>query len=137
MKTQIIYLIVGAPGSGKTWVAKQLGDKFNYVPHDDYTDGDYVKALINAGRVSRLPVLAETPFSVTQIIDPVRKAGIDIKPVFILESPHTTQSRYEKREGKPIPQGHLTRIETYRKRAKELRAPSGTSKDILDYLRSI
>lgn len=134
---QKIYLIVGAPGSGKTWVAKQLTDKFNFVPHDDYQDGDYVKALINAGRVSTLPVIAETPFSVSQIIDPVKKAGIVITPVFLLESPHTTKTRYEKREGKAIPQGHLTRIETYRKRAKEMGSFSGTSKEVLEYLRGV
>lgn len=134
---QKVYLLVGAPGSGKTWVGEQLKNKFTYVAHDDYMGGGYVDALMKAARVSTRPVLGETPFSLSRIIEPLEKARIDVQPVFILESPHTTKTRYEKREGKRIPQGHLTRIETYRKRAKEYSAPSGTSAEVLDYLRQL
>ncbi len=42
---QKIYLVCGVPGSGKTWVCKQLTDKFQYVAHDDYPVAQYSSAL--------------------------------------------------------------------------------------------
>lgn len=138
---QPIYLVVGTPGSGKTWVCKQLGDKYDHLAHDDYSDSKrYVKDAMhnvdyNAINSIHKPTLIETPFSVSQVMEPIEAKGYTVIPVFIIESPDTTAKRYEEREYKPIPQGHLTRIETYRQRAKELKAFSGTSEQVLAYLK--
>lgn len=139
-----IYLLVGTPGSGKTWVASQLTDKFEWVAHDAYNGKGfayegmaYVNEIMKASRTQSKPVLAETPFSVSQIIEPLEKKGFTVEPVFIIESDHTTSTRYLRRENKPIPQGHLTRIQTYRKRAKEMNAFSGTSAQVLEYLKGV
>lgn len=148
---QPIYLVVGTPGSGKTWVCQQLGDKFDYLPHDDFGDPKrYIEAIVRLATYNQSaaqfntpdvtpanPVLIETPFSVTQIKEPLEARGYKVIPVFIIETPEVTTKRYEDRDQKPIPKGHLTRIETYKTRAKELGAFSGTAEQVLAHLRTV
>ncbi len=130
---QPIYLIVGTPGSGKTWVMDQLKDKFDILRHDDYGEFKYyAKAIYQLQSVADKPILIETPFSVSQFM-----AALEVTPVFIIESDEVTRTRYETREGKPIPKGHLTRIQTYIDRAEELNAFSGTSAEVLAHLQKL
>jgi uridine kinase len=132
-----IYLVVGTPGSGKTWVCNQLKDKYDYLPHDDFSnDLSYVSATARLADFSDKTVLIETPFSVTQIVQPLMLRGYVVTPVFIIEDEETTRNRYKSRENKDIPKGHLTRIQTYRDRAAELGAFSGTSEEVLAHLRT-
>jgi hypothetical protein len=129
----MIYLLVGAPGSGKTWVAKQLETKFDYLPHDDFPDfKSYLAAIQRLSSCTDKPILVETPFSVSQYT-----SALKVTPVFIIETPETTTKRYETREGAPIPKGHLTRIETYKTRALELNAFVGTSQQVLEHLKTV
>lgn len=135
---QKAYMVIGVPGSGKTWVTNQVKDNFCFVHHDAYIgmQGDtYVKEIIKASKTAHKPLLIEAPFSINKIKEPLEKAGIKVEPVFILEHELTLRSRYMQREGKPIPQQHITRLETYRKRAKEMNAFSGTSNQVLEYLK--
>lgn len=134
-----IYLLVGVPGSGKTWVCKQLQDKFDYLAHDDYMHSPlkaYVSAAARLAAFGDKPVLIKTPFSVSSLLEPLTAQGVHVRPVFIIEDPETVSQRYTQREGRPIPQGHITRIRTYIERAKTLRAFSGTSDEVLEYLRN-
>jgi hypothetical protein len=127
-----IYLLAGTPGSGKTWVCKQLEDKFDYLAHDDFPNPKtYISAIKRLASFATKPILIETPFSVSTFTD-----SLPVTPVFIIESEEVTKSRYEARDNKPIPQGHLSRIKTYIDRAKELNAFSGTSEQVLEYLKS-
>lgn len=130
---QPIYLVVGAPGSGKTWVLNQLQDKFYVLEHDDFADIKTYQANIRMlQQLADKPILIETPFSVSQFMSEFK-----LTAVFIIETPEVTRKRYEAREGKPIPQGHLTRINTYIDRARELRAFSGTSQQVLEHLKEV
>lgn len=132
-----IYLVVGVPGSGKSWVCDQLKDKYNYLKHDDYmkdTPG-YIRDAARLAADSEKPVLIETPFSVSQTGGKLLEMGYRVIPVFILESEVTTAERYFKREGKDIPKGHLTRIQTYRERCEEYNAFGGTSEQVLEHLK--
>lgn len=140
-----IFILVGASGSGKTWVANQIRDKFTYVAHDTYglkSNSEYVRVIAAHAAASEKPIVCDTPFSLSQIAEPLLQSGFEVNPVFIVEKPSVTRERYEKRykiekKGQEImPQGHLTRIETYRKRAEEIGAPVGTSQEILDYMRN-
>lgn len=136
--TKEIYLVVGTPGSGKSWVCSQLTDKFDYIPHDEFDDtNQYLSAIKRMADFTDKPVLIETPFSVSQILKPLTAYGLNVHPVFIIESPELTAKRYYEREGKDIPQGHLTRINTYIDRAQEYQAPNGSSQFILNYLKSL
>lgn len=135
---QTIYLLVGAPGSGKSWVADQVKHKFIYLPHDKHPDNylEHIKLNVSLTYFSGADLLIETPFSVSEYTKPLTELGAKVVPVFILETPEVTAKRYLEREGKPIPKGHLTRIQTYTKRAKELKAFSGTSLEVLEHLKS-
>lgn len=141
-----IYLIIGTPGSGKTWVIDQLKDKFTVCPHDKidengnykrFTDDEYIHDIDVSARTSSNPVLCETPFSISKLYDPLVKKGHDVTPLFIIERPEVTAQRYYVREGMAIPKGHLTRIETYKQRAKEMKAKTGTSTEILIHLKGL
>lgn len=140
MKVQPVYLVVGCPGSGKSWVCDQLKDQFHYVHHDLYMDMTgpvYVHEIIKAATTSDKPVLAEAPFSISKTKDPLEAHGIKVIPVFIAEDPEVITDRYKNREKKPIPKGHLTRQNTYAQRAKLWKAFSGTSSEVLAHLKQV
>lgn len=139
-RPQPIYLVVAVPGSGKSWVCDQLTDLFHYVHHDGYIGHikhpeAYVDAILEATETAKKPLLTEAPFSISKIKDPLEAAGHKVKPVFIIEDPAVLSARYLKREKKPIPKGHLTRMGTYAARAKAWKAFTGTSQEVLDYLK--
>lgn len=138
-----VYLVVGVPSSGKSWVCEQLREKFEYVRHDDHQDGGYVDAIL-ADRGEK-PVLCETPFSISQIMEPLLAAGRKVIPVFVIEEPQVLIDRYQRRQEekgtppenqKPIPSGHLTRQKTYADRARAHSAFAGTSAQVLEHLRA-
>lgn len=132
MKT--VYLVVGCPGSGKTWVCEQLRDKFHYVPHDAYDEKVYPQILHAATRDME-PVLGEIPFGLSKIHQSLSHHGVRVVPVFIIENEQTLQDRYRQREGRDIITGHLTRQKTYAQRARELGAFCGTAKEVLEHLK--
>lgn len=134
---QTVYLVIGCPGSGKTWVCEQLKHKYHYVSHDENIKHDYVKEVLAATYKSDRPVLIETPFSISQIKDPLETKGIKVVPVFIQESTAVLSGRYRERESKPIPTGHLTRQQTYLSRAREWGSFTGTSTQVLEHLKGL
>lgn len=131
-----IFMVVGCPGSGKSWVCEKLSKQFQYVRHDDHLKG-YVPEIARQAKTATRPLLIETPFSVSQIKEPLEKQGFEVVPLYIQERPEVIRERYQNREGKSIPDGHLTRQETYGKRAKEQGAFSGSSTEILQRLREM
>lgn len=133
---QPIYLVVGVPCAGKSWVCEQLRDLYTYVRHDDYMDTNkYLAAIVRASAASSRPLLVETPFSMSQLVEPLEKHGYRVEPVFIIEDDNTLKQRYRNRERKEIPAGHLTRQRTYMERAAKLDAFAGSSADVLSWLR--
>jgi shikimate kinase len=136
-----IYLVVGVPGVGKSWVCEQLKAKFLYLRHDDYIGRPerdaYLSAILRASEALEKPVLIEAPFSVSQIKEPLERMRRTVVPVFIVEDRKTLAERYMRRENRPIPQGHLTRQDTYQKRATEGGHFQGTSTQALAYLQSL
>lgn len=137
---QPIYILAGAPGSGKSWISRQLSHKFNYIPHDTFglaSFRQYAFYIAQQARNSDKPVLCDTPFSLSQIMGPLKSYGFEVHPIFVIESEEVTRERYEARDHKPIPKGHITRIGTYLERAIQLKAPYGTSDEMLKYLQNI
>jgi hypothetical protein len=140
MKKTKAYLIIGCPGSGKTWVTNQCSHLFEFIHHDLFVgmaDKKYVDTILEKSKNATKPLLIEAPFSISVIKDPLTAAGIDVIPVFIQELPHTIRTRYWQRENKDIPNGHLTRQNTYAQRAKEWGAFQGTSGEVLEHLKKI
>jgi gluconate kinase len=136
-----VFLVIGVPGAGKSWVCEQLKDQFQYVHHDGFIGHIkqpevYANAVIDTARTTTRPLLCEAPFSISKIRDPLVQAGCDVVPVFIVENAEVVSQRYRIREGKPIPQGHLTRMQTYAARAKEWGSFVGTSAEVLRHLQN-
>lgn len=133
-------MLVGCPGSGKSWVANQMKQSMDYIPHDNFikTPSTYLQNILShvKNKKNDTPLLIETPFSINQLKEPLKNRGLDVECVFIQENHDTLKNRYETREGKPIPEGHLTRQQTYAERAKESGSFFGSSNQVLDYLKS-
>lgn len=136
-KTRKVYLLCGVSGAGKSWVCKQLTDKFDYVPHDDYIgkDSEYLDKLTEEGNGKA--ALTECPFGERSLREKIEGRGSKVIPVFVIEHPSVVSSRYRQREKKDLRQAVLTRAETIKDRAKEWKAHSGTSADILEYLKKL
>ncbi len=133
---QKIYLLIGCPGVGKSWVAAQLKDKYLHLEHDDFKGREqrYVPCLIEAAGMGDKPVLANTPFGITELMTEIGRKGCICVPIFIIDKEDIIKARYFKRDGHPIPEGHLTRQKTYMKRAFDLGAFTGTSEQTLKHL---
>ena len=147
--TPKIVLLVGCPGSGKTWIANQLQDLYDHLPHDDYQDSTarYIKDISRLARLSSVysasspeqqkPILIETPFSVSKIVGPLAELGLYPTCVYIVDNKALVEERYYKREGRPIPLGHLTRMDTYESRAQEQGAFYGPPAKVLEHLKAL
>ncbi len=134
MKNKVV-LLVGVPGSGKTWVTSQLADQYTHVAHDDYRGKDYWPAILKADVASDKPLLIETPFSISDLKSKLEAAKASYELVFVDNDPKIISERYTRREGKPYPGGNLTRLMTFRDRAKESNSFIGTSDAVLAHLK--
>lgn len=134
--SQPIYLVCGVSGSGKSWVCKQLADKFAYVPHDQFFATHSKVVMETADRASK-PVITEVPFGERLLAECLTQLRYKCIIYFVVEKPEVVKARYEKRENKPIPQSALTRAGTLINRAIEWNAPYGTSQEILTKLREL
>lgn len=153
---QPIYLIIGVPGSGKSWVARQLKDKYHYVAHDrcwvhptlSPPDGDedcdwpsgakstHIQVLVREAEKAQKPILTECPFGERPLKEELESHGLKVIPIFVIEYPRIVADRYRKRTGRIIPQASLTRATTIVNRADEWQAERGTSQEVLEILRN-
>lgn len=137
MKT--IYMLVGVPASGKSWVAEHLLAQFDYLAHDDYINtglGSYLNDIVRLSKwTDNKPILIETPFSMSRILEPLDDHGLKVIPVFIIEKPEVLTKRYEDREGKPYNKGNISRQQTYLNRALEGNYFIGNSDEVLQHLK--
>jgi hypothetical protein len=133
---QPCYLICGVSGSGKSWVCRQLVDKFCYIPHDEHYN-DHVQVIKRACLTSDKPIITECPFGERVLKGSIEVIGIRVIPYFVVERPEIVAKRYYEREKKLLPQNALTRASTIIQRAQEWNAPYGTSKEILEKLKAI
>ncbi len=137
---QTVYLIVGVPASGKSTILSQC-DSFERLEHDAFIGhppGSYVKAIKRLVAYATKSVLVETPFSISQISEPLAKAGIIVKPLVIVESSETLHKRWDERStAAKVRAGHLSRQCTFEERARSHAWPMGTASQMLAYLQSI
>lgn len=132
------YMVIGCPGSGKSWVCDQLKEQYEYVHHDLFIGmaGDtYVRAIKEKSKTAKKPLLIEAPFSISAIAGPLEADGFKVTKVFIQEKPDVIAERYRQRDKKPIPKGHLTRQKTYAERAAATKSFQGTSSQVYEFLK--
>lgn len=132
-KQQPVYLVIGVPGSGKTWVSRKVAHKTHYIPHDLHTDDQFDVIMARLPDSDR-PIITESPFMEKVIRRQLLDAGVDVRPYLVWENQETVQRRYEEREGRPIPQMHLTRVKNIKARAEEWEIPIGSSEEIAKML---
>lgn len=136
MKKQA-YLLVGVPGSGKSWIASQLKNSFTYVANDDHLSGDYVSAILSTPSEGK-PLLIEAPFSVSQVAEPLTLAGLDVVPVYLVESESVLLSRWADRGTQQNTiKVHLARQATYTSRALQNKSFIGNSSQVLEHLKAV
>lgn len=134
---QPVILVCGVPGSGKSWVCEQLKTKFDYIAHDDFIKGDYVKGLLQRVRNGDRPILGDCPFAERLVKEKLEDSGAKVIPIFIVEDVKTIKARYEARDAQPIPKQHLTRAAGLALRANEWRCFFGTSTQVLEFLQKL
>ena len=142
---QKVYLVIGVPGSGKSWVCNQLKDKFVYKNHDARLGHAnqpelYINDILEAAEGATKPILIEAPFSISAIKDPIEEAGYEVEPIVIADDDYVISMQYKldpTRQGNDIPKGHLTRMGTYIQRAKTLGWFHGNSSQVLEHLKKI
>lgn len=153
-----VYLVVGVPGSGKSWACRQVEDKFTYVPHDlcwthptaspefNKIDPDWgppgsesihLEVLLKMSVMSSKPIITEVPFAERPLREALEKKGIQVIPIFVIEDPEIVAQRYEQREGKPLPKSAFSRASSIIDRAREWGGFHGTSKQVLEHLRCV
>jgi len=133
-----VYLICGVPGSGKSWVCNQVKDQFTYIEHDKAPSTKMLaRTAANKAQESTKPLLIDCPFNETEVRHALKVLGLQVTPVFIVEHPDKVNAQYSKREGKPTPANVLTRASSIANKAHEWNALSGTSKQILEYLKNV
>jgi len=127
-----IYMLCGASGSGKSWVAKQLLDKFQYVSFDDTPKKDHLN-LLHACNTDK-PILYDPTIKISTFIKR-HSSEFNIIPVFIIESEDVIKERIAKRGGKwteHIPK----RMKVMEARNIKYGVFSGTAVEVLDWLKN-
>lgn len=129
-----VYMICGVPGAGKSWVCKRASSRYDYIAHDDYI-GDEGAYLDMLSTERDRPVITECPFGERLLREKLEFLGAQVIPLFVIEDPETVKTRYFKRKATMPSKNVLTRAVTIKTRAKEWEAFSGTSSQVLEFLR--
>jgi hypothetical protein len=132
-----IYMVVGVPGSGKSWVCARLTGVARLLHHDLWSgmEGDrYAAEILREAGTPGLPVLCEAPFSVSKTRDRLLAAGHGVVTAYIIEDEDTLVDRYMNREGRLPPVSSWARQRTYLARALEEQAFYGSSAEVWAYL---
>jgi putative protein kinase ArgK-like GTPase of G3E family len=129
-----VTVVVGVPGSGKSWVCERLKEGYHYLPHDAYSTkgrAAYVRDIGDAATLTsgRGRVLCETPFSVEDVTGPLQRRGHEVEVVVVYATPATLRTRGQGDEGS------LRRQDTYMRRAASRGWFSGDSAAVLDHLK--
>jgi ribose 1,5-bisphosphokinase PhnN len=132
-----IVLVVGCPGSGKTFVCESVRGHYLYVPHDLYKEREYPIYLLKSVSQEK-PVIGEIPFGLSKL-QAACERGAKVVPVFLYEEEKLLHERWDKRGNVTAStrKGHLSRQETYCVRARELKAFLGNSSELIEHLRRL
>ena len=132
--SKVVTLVIGVPGSGKSWICEQLTDHYRYIRNDDHRF-DLAETIAIAARDEPRPLLADVPFGERRLKERLTNWGLEVRPVFVLEKEAVVRERYAKREGLEALDAILHRIDGLSKRCREWGAFGGTSAEVLEYLR--
>jgi len=153
---QSVVLVCGVAGAGKSWLCRQLSDRYTYIAHDrcwshptakphDGNDvawgppgskSTHLETLVRAAKTSGKPVLTEAPFGERKLKEDLEMAGVRVRPVFVIEDAEVIRRRFLSREGSLPSQGVITRLSGLKARAISWDAFWGTSDAVLAHLKA-
>ena len=129
-----VYLLVGAPASGKSWVSSQVLDKFEYISYDGNRKKDHLDLLRQPSEKHKL---YDPTFKISTII---RRHSDEFNFILIAiyETEEILKSRMSSRNGKWT-DTVMKRNEVAKKRHEKYGAGGfiGTSDEVLHHLKSI
>jgi hypothetical protein len=128
----IVYLVAGVSGAGKSWVCKQLIDKFTYVSYDANPKSKHAELL---KQPSDKPKLYDPPIKISTFIKR-HSNEFDIRSIFIIEDEEVIKARLEQRGGK-FTESAKKRMVAILNRSKKYGIFSGTSDEVLKYLQGV
>lgn len=136
---QDIYLLVGVPAAGKSWILSRSASNYECLPHDAFIKeptGSYIGTITRVAHVAPKPLLIEAPFSMAQIMEPLLDRGLRVIPIFVFADEPVLRGRYKERgrNEESIICGHLHRQRTFQSRVAEHKAFAGTSQEVLNHL---
>jgi hypothetical protein len=128
----ILYLLVGAPGAGKSWVANQVKNMFDYVSFDEAKKDKHLALLQQHSYKYKL---YDPTFKISTFIKK-HSDKFDIKLVGIYEDLDTLKGRLIGRGGEWTDTISI-RNEKVRRYVEIHNGFLGTSEEVLEYLQSI
>ena len=129
-----VHLLVGVPGSGKSWVAERVGDGFEHIAHDEHAARDYARVLAERARAGGKPILAEAPFRVGVLQAMLTAHRVPVKSYYLDVDQETAKRQYEARTGKAFPEQHARNLERYAMRDWDHR---GSADAMLEKLKGV
>lgn len=127
----IIFLVFGVSGSGKSWVCKQLQDKFEYVSYDEVPKKDQLQMMLNANK----PILHDRSIKTSTFIKR-NSDKFDIRVVCILGDFIRVKEQLKNRGGK-ITKSLYKRWKIMHRRADKYAEFVGDSDEVYRYLRDV
>jgi hypothetical protein len=124
-----LYLVTGAPGSGKSWVCSQLASQVDYIPYDDVPKEQHLHLMLNN---NKLPIVYDPWRKATSFVKRYA-ANFNIKLIVIVEDLEVVKKRLIQRGGVPDDNTnkYVKRSMLIAKKAEF----SGTSDQVLQYLK--
>lgn len=126
---QALFLIIGCPASGKSWVCNQLKDKLNYVSYDNINKNYHIYELL---KNNSKPLLYDPTIKVSTFIKRYSHL-FNVRLIVITEDKDVIAERMLNRGGK-ITNTLDRRIKRMSDLSKHCEF-NGTSNEVLDYFR--
>lgn len=128
---QTIYIVSGIAGSGKSWACERLKDKFHYISYDKNKKKDHLDLIRSAKKMALYDLNINTSTFIRRNCQ-----EFNIRFVTILGDFLQVKQQLKDRGGK-ITKGTYKRWKVMEKRAKTYGEFSGSSTDVLKYLKTI
>jgi len=126
----ILYLICGVSGSGKSWICNQLNN-VSYLSSDSADKKSHVDELLKLSKLNK-PLIYDLSIGISTFIKR-NTDKFDIKPIFVIETKETVLERLKQRgTGTALSDSRIIAIN---RRAQSVAIFSGTSLEVLDYLK--
>ena len=128
-----LFIVFGCSGSGKTWLANQLTEKFHVVHYDKVRRAKLLEVLHS--QPTDKPILLDLPIKISTFIKR-HSTEFNIRCVAVMGDFLQVKTQILKRDGK-ITKTLYKRWKIIQRRADKYAEFTGDSQQVLDYLRDI